>query len=62
MDSRVFLGMHKEKPVYYCNKLRSGIACTVDNGKILDYSVIVNDLEQAILAVKLYGQFSFKIR
>jgi hypothetical protein len=63
MSNRVFLGMYNECPIYYSNELRSGIACTTDeDGKIYDYLVIVKDLKQAIQAIRLYGQFSFKIR
>jgi hypothetical protein len=63
MDSKAFLGTYNKKPIYYSNELRSGIACTTDeDGKIYDYLVIVKDLKQAIQAIKLYGQFSFKIK
>ena len=63
MSNRVFLGMYNEYPIYYSNELRSGIACTTDeDGKIYDYLVIVKDLKQAIQAIRLYGQFQFKIK
>ena len=63
MSNRVFLGMYNECPIYYSNELRSGIACTTDeDGKIYDYLVIVKDLKQAIQAIRLYGQFQFKIK
>ena len=63
MDSKAFLGTYNKKPIYYSNELRSGIACTTDeDGKIYDYLVIVKNLQQAILAIKLYGQFSFEIK
>ena len=63
MSNRVFLGMYNECPIYYSNELRSGIACTTDeDGKIYDYLVIAKDLKQAIQAIRLYGQFQFKIK
>ena len=63
MSNRVFLGRYNECPIYYSNELRSGIACTTDeDGKIYDYLVIVKDLKQAIQAIRLYGQFQFKIK
>ena len=63
MGNQVFLGMYNECPIYYSNELRSGIACTTDeDGKIYDYLVTVNNLEQAIQVIRSYGQFSFKIK
>ena len=64
MSNRVFLGMYNEYPVYYSNELRSGIACTTDKDgtRIYNYLVIVNNLEQAIQAIRTYGRFSFEIK
>ena len=67
MSNRVFLGMYNECPIYYSSELRSGIACTTDigypeDGKIYHYLVIVNNLEQAIQAIRTYGRFSFEIK
>ena len=64
MNSKVFLGTYNKIPIYYHSKLRSGIACTTDRDgtKIYYYLVIVNNLEQAIQAIRTYGRFSFKIK
>ena len=64
MSNRVFLGMYNEYPIYYSNELRACIACTTDKDstKIYNYLVVVNNLEQAIQAIRAYGRFSFEIK
>ena len=64
MNSKVFLGTYNKIPIYYHSKLRACIACTTDkeSTKIYNYLVVVNNLEQAIQAIRAYGRFSFEIK